>query len=330
MVGRAASGGGELDAGEATADDDEVGGLAPGRRVLEDDEAAEEPPHVAGAAQGEAVLAHAGHVLHRLAAARGDDELVVPQRLDLPAAGGADPDVGDELPAAVDLRDHAGDHGSVGHRVAERGAGDRVRQQAGEDLTGEPVEAVVVVGADDDELEPAAPDLAATATGQDLVCVEGGVPAADEDHPLTNVHATASSTRAVASPVRDAVRHPDRNTERGRRGHREPEVRVLAGEGSDHVDLVEVGDPDGEVPLVPGQGEERGLGEARIRPAVGQSDVAAADLQGRDRRRCRRRGSGRRAGRGRARSRCCAAASHRGRRRPRRGARTRGRNRPPR
>ena len=70
-------GGGELDAGEATADDDEVGGLTPGRRVLEDDEAAEEPAHVAGAAQGEAVLAHAGHVLHRLAAARGDDELVV-------------------------------------------------------------------------------------------------------------------------------------------------------------------------------------------------------------------------------------------------------------
>jgi len=33
------------------------------------------------------------------------------------------------------------------------------------------VEAVVVVGADDDELEPSAPDLAATTTGQDRAVV---------------------------------------------------------------------------------------------------------------------------------------------------------------
>ena len=97
--------------------------------------------------------AHSGHVLHRLAAARRDDELVVPQRLDRAVAGGADPDVGDDLPVAVDVRDHARDDGGPGHRVAERGARHRERQHAGEDLTGEPVEAVVVVGADDDELE---------------------------------------------------------------------------------------------------------------------------------------------------------------------------------
>ena len=49
------------------------------------------------------------------------------------------------------------------------------------------------------------------------------------------------------------------------------------------LDLVEVRDADGEVLLVTGQGQERGLGEAGVRAAVGQAHVAAADLQRRDR-----------------------------------------------
>jgi hypothetical protein len=197
--------GGELDPGETPADDDEVGGLTPGGRVLKDDEAAEEPAHVAGAAQGETVFAHAGHVLHGLAAARGDDQLVVSERLDLPTSSGADPDVGDDLPVGVDLRDHAGNDGCPGHRVAQRRAGDGERQDAREDLPGEAVEAVVVVGADHDELDLAPPDLAPTTTSQGLVCVKGRVPAADEDDPLTDVHATAS-TASSGSTARDAAR----------------------------------------------------------------------------------------------------------------------------
>ena len=69
----------QLDAGEAAADDDQVARFPTGGGVLEDDEACEQPPHVAGAAQREAVLVQAGDVPHRLAAARGDDELVVAQ-----------------------------------------------------------------------------------------------------------------------------------------------------------------------------------------------------------------------------------------------------------
>ena len=174
----------------------------------------------------------------------------------------------------------------------------------------------MVVGADDDELELVPPDLAATATSQGLVCVEGRVPAADEDDPLTDVHATASTAIERLDRRADAA-GPERRT-RSAPPRVNPRCACSRASGPDLVDLVEVRDPDGEVALVTRQGEERGLGEARIRAAVGQSDVAAADLQGRDRRRCRRRGSGRRGVRGRGRSRCCAAGSRRGRRRLRR------------
>jgi hypothetical protein len=199
-------GGGQLDAGEAAADDHEVGRLASRGGVLEEHEAGEQTPHVAGAAQREAVLRQPGHVLDRLPATRRHDQLVVAQRLDRAVAGGADADVRHDLLVAVDVRDHARDDGGPGHRVAEGGPRHRERQRPREDLTGEPVEAVVVVGADDDDLELSAPDLATAAAGQDLVCVECRVPPADEHHALADIHATASTDVTSGETTGEATR----------------------------------------------------------------------------------------------------------------------------
>ena len=101
-------------------------------------------------------------------------------------------------------------------------------------------------------------------------------------------------------------------------------ARALA----DGVDLVERGVAQREVTGVTGQGEDRRLGEARVRAAVGQADVAAGEAQARDRDDAAVDDEHVRPRAPRGRATCSGAAWRRARRRPAPGARGRAARRP--
>ncbi len=132
------------------------------------------------------------------------------------------------------------------------------------------MEAVAPVGREDDDLDVATADLGAQPPGQRGIRVQRHVTAAHEDDAL---HAAAL-----------ADRHPglERSPEARRWGGREPEVRQVCRELAGALDEVEAGGADGEVAPVPGERQERGLGEAGIGATVGETDVAADDAQRRD------------------------------------------------
>src|SRR5690606_7252326 len=105
----------------------------------------------------------------------------------------------DQSLASLDEDDPRVEHPGQRQHRPQRGPGGGERQVPGDDLGGEAVERVGVVGAHDDDLHPATAQLGTQAARQRPVGVQRHVPAAEQDHAQRPGHAGTGSGRAAGT-----------------------------------------------------------------------------------------------------------------------------------
>ena len=165
-----------------------------------------EDADLAGSAQRVPVAAEARDIRRRLFGARPDDQLVVAQGRHGRVVAGA---VRHATPAGVDVHGSADDDPRERHHLGERGDEAVAVDHARDELAGEAVEPVCVIGRDHDDLDVPAPHVAAQATNEGRVDVERDIAAAqqhDAVHAITAVRDSSATGRPKL--VGSAARNP--------------------------------------------------------------------------------------------------------------------------